>query len=534
MSLETHVAIPDALRVPLSRRDFSALLQGAEDLAKKEPSTISLALWQIASQDRSREALQSFSYCLVRALRGPVAEAGRLWLLLNPIDDLSTLVNILTGLDVLVVEENGLPDYQMSVLPEFLSRCLEHSEPSVRISVLDFLRNYVGAIGLPRRFGRAASLRLARQLAASLSQIVQEEEVDELTRTVAGLESDAIPVRPPIRLTAVNEVISALESVPHAEELASVVRVQRLRDDAKRQAQHDVKPILTVRVWENEGISLLNYIRQIFDLCRYENVDPTDKVWLTAPAASHANHLRAREATIKEAFEHFRLASRIAQQRTIAEDGLAALLPRQAQAVARMLKESSATGSHAEFMLTSEFGDQELFLFGSSAESSASWEPTVSKAESRAKEQPEIYSDEVPQANTVRQVIQAVEAICSHGQVGVSDIENINTSRQVDYYTSAARTLGFLQEDNRPTTLGRSLHRHTHEGQMAISADAFRRSMVGQAWMAWAKVDSMSDVKPATADRFLQARAIGISGSTIPRRASTLRKWQSELLPFYR
>lgn len=335
-------------------------------------------------------------------------------------------------------------------------------------------------------------------------------------------------------MMAVNELILALESVPNAEELTSFVRVQRLRDDAKRQAQHDDKPILTVRVWEDEGISLLDYIRQIFDLCRYENIDPTDKVWIVAPAASHATHMRAREATIKEAFDHFRLASEIALQKTMAEAGLAELHPRQAQAVARMLIEASKTGSKAEFMLTSEFGEQQLIVFGGATESSASWQFAAARAEFRAQEQPEVYSDEVPQANTVRQVIQAVEAICVYGRADVSDIENISSDRQVNYYTSAARVLGFLQEDNSPTSLGSTLHKRTSDEQLAIAAEAFSRSMVGRAWTAWAKVDRISDVKPATADRFLQDRAIGISGSTIPRRASTLRKWQRELLPFYR
>ena len=63
-------------------------------------------------------------------------------------------------------------------------------------------------------------------------------------------------------------------------------------------------------------------------------------------------------------------------------------------------------------------------------------------------ERPEIYAAEVPQADTVAQVLQAVEAIHRHGQATAKDIDNIKSSRQVNYYLQAARILGFLDEEN--------------------------------------------------------------------------------------
>ena len=528
--------LPEALRAPLRRRDFSALLLAAENMAPQAQDAVALALWQIAALDASQEAFQVFSYCLVRTLTGPIADAGRAWLLVQPTNDLSTLINILSGIESLVVESKGLPDYQLSVLPDFLQRCLEHPAESVRISVLDFLRNHAIAQGWPRRFGRTAAWRLARELERRLSGLVVEEEIEELSSVIAGLRSDIIPLRPPIRLSAINEVISYLENVPNADNLASFMRVRRLRDDAKRQAQHGDRPVLTVRILDRNSEKFLDCIRLIFNLCRFENVDPTDKVWVAAPAASTATHLIARSETTKETFDRFRLASAIANQTPQARSSLAELPPRQAQAIAKLLEEASQFGIEAEFMLTvADVADsQEIIPFRRVAESSAFWLPVAQQAERAADERPEVYSDEVPQANTVLQVIQAVLAILRQGKADIGDIDKLGTGRQISYYISAARTLGFLTEELYPTDLGRSLGGKTQVQQMEIAAAAFSQSMVGRAWRAWASKDHLADVQSATAEDFLQSRAIGLSGSTIPRRASTLRKWQIELSPYYR
>lgn len=530
-------SLPERLRTPLRLRDFSALLLAAEDMATQYHDTVALALWRIAALDTSSEAYQVFSYCLVRTLTGPIAEAGRLWLMVQPTDDISTLINILSGIESAVVEGEGLPDYQLSVLPDFLLRCLEHPAESVRISVLDFLRNYTVAQGLPRRFGRTAAWRLAKELERRLSSVVIEEEIEELGSVIAGLNSDVIPLRPPIRLNAINDVIEYLEKTPDAGELFSFVKVRRLRDDAKRQAQHSDRPIITIRILDKDnGNKFLDCIRTIFNLCRFENVDPTDKVWVAAPAASTAAHLLARSTTTKETFRRFRLASAIADHAPQARSAMAELPPRQADAIAKLLVEASQSDIKAEFMLTSaEVGDsQEIISFRGATESSDFWMPAALQAERAANERPEVYSDEVPQANTVRQVIQAVIAILQRGKADIGDIDNIGTGRQISYYTSAARSLGFLTEELYPTDLGFSLQGKNYEQQMELSAAAFCQSMVGRAWRAWAAKSHLADVQPLTAEEFLHSRAIGLSGSTIPRRASTLRKWQVELLPFYR
>jgi len=336
-------------------------------------------------------------------------------------------------------------------------------------------------------------------------------------------------------LVQIDQLVAELEENSSAAELVAFARMRRLYIHAQWQAQHDARPILTVRVKDGTRETLLSRVRQVFDLCRLDNVDPTANVWITAPAASLAIHLRARPETTMDTFQRLRIAGKISEQVTGAVDELINLPPRQAEAVAKLLLEASHSGVEAEFVLTPpDIGEPpQISVLQYAADSIASWRPAAKKAERAALERPEVYSDEIPQANTVRQVLQAVDAILSRGDVVIGDIDNVTTGRQINYYTHAARVLEFLGEENEPTTLGRSLAGKTPAKRMAIAATAFEQSMVGRAWCAWAKVESLVAVDPLSAEAFLTDRARGISGSTVPRRASTLRGWQHELLPFY-
>lgn len=527
--------LPTPFRAAIEQRDFDALLSAAESSARQDVDATALSLWRIA-HNYGNEALQVLSYLLVRTLAGPTAEAARLWLLVHPTEDLSTLVNILTGLEVLAVEKTGLLDYHFSVLPSFLSRCVVHPAPAVRISVLDFLRNHAAARGWPARIGRTAAQRLAEELEIELANIVIEEEVSELAAVVAGLRSSAIPQRPVIELAPIDKLVVGVERHQDAGELAKFVRSRRLRDHAQWQARHDARPVLTVRVKQGATQNFWSQVRHLFELCKLDNVDRTVNVWAEAPAASEARHLRARPETTNEAFERFRIVGAIARKESTAVDELAELPPRQADAVGKVLAEAGRSGVDAEFMLTSpDVGEAQVVLpLQQAASTINTWLPAAQRAERAAAVRPEVYSDEVPQANTVRQVLQAVDAMLLHGRVVVGDIDNVTTPRQVNYYTQAARVLGFLsEEENKPTPRGRRLLGKSPHERLAIAATAFDQSMVGRAWRAWANAASLVAVAPDSAEDFLQARARGISGSTIPRRASTLRGWLHELLPFY-
>jgi hypothetical protein len=521
--------IPSALAKAIRNEDYPEVLRVADQLADDDPGNTCETLWRTAQDVPAMRRI--LAYFLVRKINGAVAEASRLWLLITPTTDAMTFVNVLSGLSVLVVEGNGIPDLHFSALSAFLHRALEQPEHAVRISVLDFLRDYCDVEGPPRLIGRSVARELSHELEAKLKNVVEEEEVEELAEVRSVLCSKKIPERPPVAMTAIDKLVTELEHESVNEQLLTFVRVQRLRQNARWQAQHLNRPVITVRVVEP---TFLDRVWDVFDLCRMEQSD-TAGDWIDAPAASIAKHLKASEETTRATLERFRRAIAIA-----AKDGNPSALvefhPRQAQALAAMLLVSAQSGAHAEFILTEADPSklQLTFDFQAPENKPKKWTRVLEDVRERGEREPEVYSEEVPQANTVAQVFQAVDAILKKGSVEVADIERISNVRQVNYYKQGARILGFLDSDNEPTPFAREIRSKVHGARMRVAARAFNDSMVGRAWRAWAKKGHLVDVEIESAVEFLEARAIGISGSTIPRRAQTLRKWQTELMSFYR
>lgn len=472
------------------------------------------------------------AYFLVRKITGAVAEASRLWLLVTPMTDAMTFVNALSGLSVLAVERDGIPDFHFSALSRFLHRALEQRDHAVRVSVLDFLRDYCDVEGPPRLLGRALAQELAQELETRLKKVVEEEEVEELDEVLAILRSKKIPERPPVVMTAIDDLVAKLEQESVNEQLLTFARVQRLRHNARWQARQLNRPIITVRVVEHNS-RFWEHLWHVFDLCRMQQGE-TAGDWIDAPAASIAKHLRASEETTRETLRRFRRAIDIAAEND--DPSVLNEFPaRQAQALAAMLMESAQKSAHAEFIFTEADPSKPQLTFDlrPPENKSKKWTRVLEDVRERGEREPEIYSEEVPQANTVAQVFQAVDAILKKGSVEVEDIENISNMRQVNYYKQGARILGFLDSDNEPTPLAKEIRSKGHEARMRVAARAFNDSMVGRAWRAWAEKDHLAAVEVESAVEFLEARAIGISGSTIPRRAQTLRKWQNELMPFY-
>jgi hypothetical protein len=523
--------IPPALAKAIRNEDFPAVITVADELADSDPDNACEALWRAAQDVPAMRRI--LAYFLVRKLTGPIADASRLWLLATPTTDAMTFVNVLSGLSVLVVEQDGIPDFHFPTLSTFLHSALEQHDYAVRISVLDFLRDYCDVKGPPRLIGRGAARQLAHELETGLNAMVEEEEVDELAEVIANLRSETVPERPPVAMSAIDSLVSKLERQSVNDQLLTFVRLQRLRESARWQARHLNRPVITVRVFEPDT-RILEHLWHVMDLCRMEQ-RKTDGDWIDAPAASLAKHLKASEETTRATLERFRRAVAVA-----ADDGDPSALyefpPRQAQALAAMLMESAQKGAHAAFIFTEADPSkpQLTFEFQPTENKPKEWTRVIEEVQERGEREPEVYSEEVPQANTVAQVFQAVDAVLKKGSVEVEDIENISNLRQVNYYKQGARILAFLDSDNKPTPLARDIRSKGHEARMKVAAIAFNNSMVGRAWRVWAKKDHLADVEVETAVQFLEARAIGISGSTVPRRAQTLRKWQTELMPFYR
>jgi hypothetical protein len=139
----------------------------------------------------------------------------------------------------------------------------------------------------------------------------------------------------------------------------------------------------------------------------------------------------------------------------------------------------------------------------------------------------------VPQANTVKLVFQAVDAMLAKGVVLISDIEGISSKRQVDYYRQGARILGLFDENNEPTQRARSIVGLNEEQRLRLAAVYFEDSEIGRAWRQWAGVDQLVNLDPDSAEAFLKQCVVNLSGTTLPRRASSLRRWHAELLPYH-
>lgn len=139
--------------------------------------------------------------------------------------------------------------------------------------------------------------------------------------------------------------------------------------------------------------------------------------------------------------------------------------------------------------------------------------------------QKSVSSDSIPQADEISRVIKYVNAKVDLKPYN-SETENI-TDRQILYYESAARMLGFIDKVGMLTPSGRklSMFRDDEVEQYKIIVERFETSLCGWAWMQYAGVKSIYDVNPESSEEFLLQYAIGLSPDTAKRRAKTLRHW---------
>lgn len=146
-----------------------------------------------------------------------------------------------------------------------------------------------------------------------------------------------------------------------------------------------------------------------------------------------------------------------------------------------------------------------------------------------------VDSIKVPQANDIDKVLEIVELIDDGIPLIPENIEELTTPRQVKYYVDAAYALGLITRDKQLTTAGHFTNsRTTKNAKYEILADRFESTDFGWAWMTWAQVQYMTELDPETAADFLIASVPQLSEITARRRASTLRKWLSDLQPYHR
>jgi hypothetical protein len=511
-----------------------------------------LSLWQATRAD-SAEYVRALTFAIARdtrsELQNPAREAVRLWTLAWLGGDLSACVNMLSGLEYALDLPRGLPDCLLSSVLPLVVRSLKHDEALVRHSAFDFLSAAHAHAQLDRFLHQAAGEELAKSIT---QQLTFEPEEDEVARELlAGLRADTLPKAAVVAPRALRRLIFDLEDLMSEvsaelgglDDLASFIRERLLLDAAGDEAKKRHSSLQTVRMLsESPPARLLDSLLRLASvIVRLRSDDETDddsnsivRV-LAAPAASFPIHIYFNKDYANLVFDVLSDVFAVLNgdleilNREIFEPSLA-------QAVLSVVKQAAANGGAVEIVLTDpEASEWQRRLQVDLAQASPESLSVLSSLAKGRGSQGGIRVDRlmVPQANTVRFVFTAIDAMLAKGRIDIDDIEGISSQRQVDYYKQGARVLGLLDEDNELTQRARSLVGLSEHDRLRLAAVYFEDSEIGRAWQAWSAADHIVDIDPDSAGKFLAECVVGLSGSTLPRRASTLRKWHAQLTPYH-
>lgn len=139
-----------------------------------------------------------------------------------------------------------------------------------------------------------------------------------------------------------------------------------------------------------------------------------------------------------------------------------------------------------------------------------------------------LESIEVPQADRIDRIVRLLRLLAEGREVSAATLEVVG--RQVGYYKHACRILKLLNEDNSLTPAGEQMSAMRDERRIANYLRVqFETCRCGWRWISWSGGQTLEDVDPTTAERFLKEAAPGLSNSTSVRRARTLEAWCREL-----
>ncbi|MCC7542660.1 MAG: hypothetical protein IT379_40970 [Deltaproteobacteria bacterium] len=545
--------LPATLRTSLDQGP-RAFLQAAEQITERDLGL--LVLWTRYLQEHDAEAGRVLAIACSPSSTA-IERATRLWLMANGTSDLGIVHTLLATATREVVEDDGISPYLFGQMLEFLLSAIAHTHPSVPIGALALLDHLAEAEKLDWHIPGAARARLAAALQSRLADVVEGHEVESLKQVVERLRSAAIPVAPRLDVRAVQllelELAKALDDYASYQlplpALLDSIRRRSLLDSAGAVAAETGRPVQTLRLNsapQPSSRTLVNFLRfaeaaiAISRNPEFVEVEAPDYGislrW--APGASVPVHISYTEADAKAVFDMLNrlvAAGATEHQLQLVLEEMDPAVANAFIALARRLAPEAGPGQQLELILTDPQSAswQTTLVLRADVASRASRGVPGRVREARRGKQTLIHKDYVPQANTVRQVFQAVDAMLKRGVVTVADIDEIGNTRQVNYYKQGARILGFFDEDNLPTSRAHALRDIDHAGRLALTAVYFEDSPVGRAWRAYCGVDRLPDLKPETAQQFLEQCVVGLSGTTPGRRASTLRKWLTELASHY-
>ncbi|MBH0068181.1 DUF6575 domain-containing protein [Pseudoalteromonas sp. NZS100] len=137
-----------------------------------------------------------------------------------------------------------------------------------------------------------------------------------------------------------------------------------------------------------------------------------------------------------------------------------------------------------------------------------------------------IDSYKVPQANNLERLIDIITRKVKGEYLTYTNVEGLNSKRQLQYYLKAAVCMGLLNENNTVASTGRFLASiESREGQYQFLADRFESAEFGWAWMKWAGVKTIRELEPESAALFVKDSVKGLNDNTSFRRSSCLSTW---------
>lgn len=532
----------------------AAVLLAVQNLRNTNEDLALATLWALHKTQGDPEYGRTLAIEIVRDQRarlakGSIALACRLWLMAHDWRDLGIANTLLGALEAEAVELAFWPAWLGGEFLDFLEHCLTHPQVSVKAAVLSVLR-LASSDAISRAVPAASAVELAEKLERIVPAFADDEETKDLNHVLSVLRSTQMHGASfrPEELIRVSLDLRASQREwpdlgPSLDDLTEFVRRRALLDDAAQQALEISRPLQTLRSigdrlsagFVQAFVSLANSLRlSVASDSREDDVAEDSSIQIAwAPGASVPIHLLHPGQQARLVFDLLRRLMDAgpsgARATILSED------PAVAEALLRLSTSIKTENVTVELILTDLSSPRRQTSLTLDIHSIAPLLDVSVREEVllQPKRKTLVARQDVPQANTVRQVFEAIDATLAKGSVDVEDISNITSKRQVDYYKQGARILGFLDDDNIPTSRAYSLVGLEEADRLAIAALYFEDSAVGRAWRSWAGKRRLADVDPANAGPFLQQCVVGLTGTTPARRASTLRKWHAELMPYY-
>lgn len=137
----------------------------------------------------------------------------------------------------------------------------------------------------------------------------------------------------------------------------------------------------------------------------------------------------------------------------------------------------------------------------------------------------------IPQADRLDRILEFVRCLMGGGAEWLEGA--FPEARDRNYYRQAAWILGLVDSGGCLTVDGRRVATADSEDAYRWLAAVFEHSVIGKAWLKWAKATSLRELRAEDAANFLADRS-QLSPSTRDRRASTLASWLRVLQPHAR